>query len=117
MGGLIGNSQGVTSISNCIVSATITCNMFDTMQSYHGGFVGHCGNNMTITNCLFNGKMNGIDSQTWSGFVGLLNGNSLVIKNSLFAPEDLKVKSDFRHESATFCSGWYPDDHPLSGTR
>ncbi len=98
-GGLIGYSQGVTSISNCIVSATINSTR---NYSWHGGFVGDSYNNMTITNSLFNGKMIGTGTigQMWAGFVSDAN-DSLSINNCLFAPEELKI--DFSTNNATFC--------------
>ena len=98
--GLIGYSQGVTSISNCIVSATInsTRNL-----SWHGGFVGDSHHDMTITNSLFNGKMIGTIGQMWAGFVSDAY-ESLSINNCLFAPEELKI--DFSTNNATF-SHWH----------
>jgi hypothetical protein len=75
--GLVSEPVGAT-IEHCRVSATISAN------AYHGLWIGgFCnGGNVTIKNCLFDGKINCVGG----GFIGYSETTSR-INNCLFAPQ------------------------------
>ena len=75
--GLVSEPVGAT-IEHCRVSATISAN------AYHGLWIGgFCnGGNVTINNCLFDGKINCVGG----GFIGYSETTSR-ITNCLFAPQ------------------------------
>ena len=75
--GIVGETPGQTTITNCVSSVDISSGR------YTGGI--SIGGLVTITGCVFNGKIVGT---TWSGgFVGYSN-TATAISNSLFAPQD-----------------------------
>ena len=75
--GIVGETPGQTTITNCVSSVDISS------DRYTGGI--SIGGLVTITGCVFNGKIVGT---TYSGgFVGYSN-TATAISNSLFAPQD-----------------------------
>ena len=90
LGGLAGYVRGTNTITNCVVSATLTSNFSGDCTS--GGFIANsCGSNIngsvTFNGCAFTGQLNGSGSNSWGGFMGWKHGNcSLSITNCFFAP-------------------------------
>ena len=81
--GLVGESKGTTTISNCWSSVTITSEIDG--DGTHGGFVGVInGGTLTLNNCLFDGTISGDKTHSNGGFVGW-NNNTLNINNCLMA--------------------------------
>lgn len=81
--GLVGESKGTTTISNCWSSVTITSEIDG--DGTHGGFVGVInGGTLTLNNCLFDGTISGAKTHSNGGFVGW-NNNTLNINNCLMA--------------------------------
>lgn len=75
--GIVGETTGQTTITNCVSSVDISS------ERYTGGI--SIGGLVTITGCVFNGKIVGTDRS--GGFVGYSN-TATAISNSLFAPQD-----------------------------
>ena len=112
-GGLVGIVQGTTTITNCRSSVTIESSTSG--DGTHGGLVGvldqTSGSNLTITGCLFNGKLltkGNTPTNNCGGFVGW-NAGTLSISNSLYAPaaigdDETEVNPGVigQHPSATF---------------
>ena len=92
--GMVAVSDGTTTISNCVVSATVTNNVGSTPHgdgnSACGGILGlvHTGN-FTFNGCLFSGKILGT-ANCFGGFVGWGNDTpTVVFNNCLFDPAEL----------------------------
>ena len=82
--GLVGQSNGATTITNCWSSVTITSQING--DGTHGGFVGVVnGGTLTINNCLFDGTISGSNTYACAGFVGWTGDNTTNINNSLMA--------------------------------
>ena len=82
--GLVGDSRGNTTITNCWSSVTITSQISG--DGTHGGFVGVVnGGTLTINNCLFDGTISGTSTYACAGFVGWTGDNTTNINNSLMA--------------------------------
>ena len=100
--GLIGNSNGNTTINACWSSVTINSTIDG--DGTHGGFVGTVTNGtLAIKNCLFDGTFNG-NSKTscWGGFVGWSQGTTN-ISNSVFHPAGVnKINDQKSNGNATF---------------
>ena len=87
--GLVGYAQsGATStLRNCVVTASVTCN------GYGGGLVGHGGSGSTLIldNCAFSGELKGFNGYA-GGLVGWCSNLTLTINNCLvgcsFTPSD-----------------------------
>ena len=90
--GLIANQSGTTTIENCRVSVAFSCNDSKnrTAPSEYGGFVSKANGTVSITGCVFDGKMLGLKSWGCGGFVGLNNG-TVNISGSLFAPSEITM--------------------------
>ena len=87
--GLVGQSDGNTTISNCWSSVTINSSLSD--DGTHGGFIGLSNSgNATISNCRFDGCFSGSSTKCWGGFVGWSN-SATSIRNSVFAPEGITI--------------------------
>ena len=96
-GGLIGGCWGTVSIDNCAVSTAITSTISG--DGTHGGIVGIQQNGaLTITGCLFDGRLLGATTYAVGGFIGWRKSGA-EIRNSLFAPAEVTVQND---GSATF---------------
>lgn len=90
-GGILGNSNvGTVVVENCWYSGTLNSNDPENNGNY-GGIVGYVQNNttaiVTISNCLFDGKLiNTAETPgncTFGGVVGYNNGGKATIKNCL----------------------------------
>ena len=90
-GGILGNSNiGTVVVENCWYSGTLDGNDPENNGNY-GGIVGYVQNNataiVTISNCLFDGKLiNTAETPgncTFGGVVGYNNGGKATIKNCL----------------------------------
>ncbi|MCR4848040.1 MAG: T9SS type A sorting domain-containing protein, partial [Bacteroidales bacterium] len=98
-GGIIGRVDGNTALTNCRSSVTINSRFAG--EGCHGGLIGliRSGANVTITGCLFDGKMlsfplgNGGATTHCGGFVGEAfdapYSASVSVINSLYAPAEL----------------------------
>ncbi len=88
-GGLIGGCWGNVSIENCRVSVTIQSTISG--DGTHGGIVGIQQNGaLTITGCLFDGRLLGATTYAVGGFLGYRR-SAAEIRNSLFAPAEVTV--------------------------
>lgn len=99
-GGVAGYSYGDVTISNCIVSASITSSFVG--DSSNGGFIAHILNgNVSFSNCVFTGRLLGESATSSGGFVGWINNTSnvLTFNNCLFAPAEVTMSTE---GSATF---------------
>ena len=95
--GLVGWSDGNTTIHNCWSSVTIKSSISG--SGNHGGFIGKSNSgNATISNCLFDGSFDGSKTTDWGGFVGS-SYSTTTIRNSVFAPAKILIK---HLNSATF---------------
>ena len=82
--GLVGESKGNTTITNCWSSVAITTQING--DGTHGGFVGVVnGGTLTITDCLFDGSITGENTYANGGFVGWTGNNTSTITNCLMA--------------------------------
>ena len=89
-------SNGITHISNCLSTVTITGNNSGT----DGGLVSCNNNELYFTNCAFKGKLLGTDEGS-GGFVGW-NNVRVVYNHCLFAPSQVTMSTN---GSATFTRG------------
>ena len=92
--GLVGKSFGTCTIERCRSSVTIHSSVDG--DGTDGGFIGEIENgNVTITNCLFDGKIIGTKTEKCGGFVGWVDDDAkATIKNSLFNPAELTTDPD-----------------------
>lgn len=98
--GLVGDSRGHTTITNCWSSVTITSQING--DGTHGGFVGVVnGGTLTINNCLFDGTISGTNTYACAGFVGWTGDNTTNINNCLMAG----TMSTNNQNGATFMRG------------
>ncbi len=105
--GMVALSDGAVTITNCVVSATMTNNVVKTDwedgNSACGGFIAeiHTGS-ATLNGCRFSGKILG-SANSFGGFVGWswMNDNAAnVFNNCLFAPIELKENAS---DTKTYC--------------
>ena len=95
--GLVAQNSGeLTAIVNCLSSVNIHSTVSG--DGTHGGFVAAASGQITITGCAFNGRLLGAATEKVGGFIGWRNSGA-EIRNSLFIPAEVTVKSD---GSATF---------------
>ena len=95
--GLVGQSDGNTTIQNCWCSVTISSGIEG--DGSHGGFIGLSNSgNATISNCRFDGSLSGSNTTCWGGFVGC-SSSTTTISNSAFLPEGISINQT---GSATF---------------
>ncbi len=95
-GGVVAHAQGTGNIiTNCInstvIDATIASNDFN---GSHGGILGQLAggsNYVTISGCVFNGKMLGSGVQYWCGILGYTSSSTYSIVDCLFDPEEVSV--------------------------
>ena len=91
-GGIVANSQGNNTMTNCRSSVTINSSVNG--DGTHGGFVAHnLSGNFIMEGCTFDGHMLGSQTISCGGFVGW-NENSGFVKftNCFFAPTSLTVE-------------------------
>ena len=89
--GMIAYICGQTTLSNCIVSASVTCEKSGDCSN--GGFVARIqSGEVTINNCLFSGKLLGSSTHS-GGFVGWRNASNtpLTFNNCLFNPDEITM--------------------------
>ena len=102
---VLGNAHGDTYIDRC--RSSIVINSSISGDGTHGGFIGVTddGHNH-FTNCVFNGKMVGSNTNSCGGFVGwtdaIYGSSTSEFTNCLFAPAELTVGAS---GSATFSRG------------
>ena len=87
-GGIVGYSHGSSNVFNCRSSVTIISSYKG--EAHHGGLVGYndWGAAITITNCLFDGKLLTDGGTTnCSGIIGVAN-NHLTVNTCLAWPAD-----------------------------
>ena len=83
--GLVASSNGTTNISSCVVGTVIHSGI--TGDGTHGGIVAHPYGTLTISECVYNGRLLTNNGTTkCGGFVGWYNGNTVNVNNSLYAP-------------------------------
>jgi hypothetical protein len=93
-GGLVAHATGSNTITNCVNSSIINATIEG--NGSHGGILGQLGgssNSITISGCLFNGKMLGANTDYWCGIIGYYGSNSVTISNCFFNPEEINVKA------------------------
>ena len=92
--GLVGKSFGTCVIERCRSSVTIHSSVDG--DGTDGGFIGEIENgNVTITNCLFDGKIIGTKTEDCGGFIGWVDDDTkATIENSLFNPAELTTDPD-----------------------
>ena len=82
--------------------------MFD--DGTHGGFAAVQNGNMTISGCIFDGKLTGKFTNACGGFVGWNNGN-LTINDSVFNPAGITLDktscATFARNGGTFNNCYY----------
>lgn len=90
--GIVAETYGVTSISNCISSVTIVSDLSG--DGTHGGIVGkNESGTTTIENCLFNGSILGENTHSCGGIVGWTQSYT-IINNCLFNPDSISLKNE-----------------------
>ena len=114
-GGVVANARGAGNvITNCMSSITINATNTNDYSGYHGGILGQLsgsGGNVTLSGCVFNGKMLGTHVQGWSGILGnIINGGTFTISNCLFYPEEINIRNTEYNSNYTICFGG--DDAP-----
>ena len=86
--GLVGNSIGSVTISNCV--SKIEINSSYNGNGYDAGFIGLNANTVSIQNCTFAGKLLGVDTISSNGFIGKNNGR-VTVRNCLFIPSEITM--------------------------
>lgn len=105
--GIVAISNGGT-ITNC--QSSVTINSSTSGDGTHGGLVADSyQGTLEITNCLFDGKLLGENTESCGGFVGWHKQGTLNITNSLFAPTQVTLKGGviFARNSATALTNCY----------
>jgi hypothetical protein len=91
--GLVGNSSGNTTISNCRSSIEIASTIEG--DGTHGGLVGKINDGeVNISDCLFDGTLSGNKTTNCGGFVGWTESNNdatVNINRSLFNPTEVDL--------------------------
>ena len=92
--GLVGRAQGTSYIAFCRVSVDIQFVKSGDVSS--GGLVADLDNGIIhISNCLFDGKMQGANAKSWGGFIGWVDsGSEAHVTSCLFNPELVNVKNE-----------------------
>ena len=109
--GIASYVAGNSTISNCHSSVIITTSRSGDFDG--GGFIGrvNSGNNVTLTDCLFDGQLlKSGSANTCGGFVGWTqDGASATLENCLFnpsAPVTIDASSSYVDKLRTFVSGY-----------
>ena len=98
--GLIGYSYGNVTILNCLSDVTIDSSYNG--DCYSSGFVSfQSGGSLTITGCVFTGKLLGTSSGRSAGFLGNASNSPTVLLNDcIFAASEVTMSTYY---GATFC--------------
>lgn len=105
--GIVAISNGGT-ITNCRSSVTIASSTSG--DGTHGGLVADSyQGTLNITNCLFDGKLLGENTESCGGIVGWHKQGTLNITNTLFAPAEVTVQGGaiFARNGATSLTNCY----------
>ncbi len=91
-GGLVSSCYGTTNITNCHVTTVIHSSTFSDLgvvrEGSHGGFVARTAGRLTITDCIYDGKLFTTNHNYYcGGYVGDGNGQTISITNSFYAPD------------------------------
>lgn len=100
VGGMVGRVYyGTSTIQNCWSSVNVTTTYSG--DGVQGGMIGCVNGTLNISDCLYDGALNGSSAYTWGGFVGWLYGTTN-IDNCLFASNEMNVGSS---STATHVAG------------
>ena len=100
VGGMVGRVySGTSTIQNCWSSVNVTTTYSG--DGVQGGMIGCVNGTLNISDCLYDGALNGSSAYTWGGFVGWLYGTTN-ISNCLFASDEINVRSS---DTATHVAG------------
>ena len=91
--GLVGQSNGTSTITGCQVSTVIHSSTSG--DGTHGGIVAMPYGPLTITDCIYDGRLLTTTGTTHcGGFVGWHNGQDIAVSSSLYAPNTTLAGSD-----------------------
>ena len=99
--GIIGTNSGyygyvgTTTLEKCRSSVIITSTKEG--EGVIGGLIAYHQSQLRVNNCLFDGSILGESTHTCSGLLGLNVGNSAIIANSLYNPQDQTVGETNSH--------------------
>lgn len=92
-------SQGACTIENCHVAATFVGNTTGSnTNGNHGIFISVAEGNATITNCWFDGVIDGSNYYYSGGFIGL-NKAAATLTDCLFNPSSITSTVNYQHSS------------------
>ena len=104
--GLVGQSgpdgdttNGVCTITDCHVSVAFVGNTVPNKNGNHGTFISIAEGRATITNCWFDGKLDGINYRGSGGFIGLNKGKGTTLTNCLFNPTEIASTVNYENSS------------------
>ena len=100
--GIVGHAKGNVTISNC--RSSIVINSTVKGDGTHGGLVAMTNNentNLTLTDCLFDGSINGAETNSCSGMIGW-NDCIATLTNCVVRPAGITLDSE---SNATFSRG------------
>lgn len=108
-GGIVGNGEDCN-IKSCRSSVNIISSVNG--DGSHGGLVGYAIDDVSITDCLFDGSLEGPNTKCWGGFTGWAKSKNLSITRCLFNPTGVTVKDNgnktfYRSNSSPSASGHY----------
>ncbi|MDY6437445.1 MAG: T9SS type A sorting domain-containing protein [Bacteroidales bacterium] len=108
-GGIVGNGEDCN-IKSCRSSVNIISSVNG--DGSHGGLVGYAIDDVTITDCLFDGSLEGPNTKCWGGFTGWAKSKNLSITRCLFNPTGVNVKDNgnktfYRSDSSPSASVHY----------
>ena len=89
-GGIVGNGEDCN-IKSCRSSVNIISSVNG--DGSHGGLVGYAIDDVSITDCLFDGSLEGPNTKCWGGFTGWAKSD-LSITRCLFNPTGVNVKDN-----------------------
>ena len=97
-----------TEIEHCATTVTITDVSSTSGAKHHGGFIAISkSNDVSFTNCVFNGKLLGENARYCAGFVGDdTDAQDMSFSRCLFAPTEVTM-NDNENESGTFAKHFY----------
>ena len=101
MAGLIARSYGNVTISNCRSSVDIRDEHSSSKEASHGGFIAVVeSGTVTISNCLFDGRINDANATNCGGFIGWHGDDQQVTFNNCLMAGTMNITVD--GNSATF---------------
>ncbi len=86
--GIIGNSYGNTSLTNCVSKVAISSTVRG--DGTHGGLVAVVQNTTSLANCVFAGKLLGPSTNCCGGLVGW-GGGTVTFIDCLFIPQEITI--------------------------